>query len=424
MRIKELFTASNFVHLSIFIFFVFGMIFKTSYSVTTVSLLLISIYIIVRYRQDIDFKKGHPIAVVFLLYACTVTIVNLFGWHDARDYEPPLRFFLAVPIVYAMTYIKINRLFIMVCIAIGGIAMSVLAVYQVYELNFARAGVYYIRFGNIGILTAFFCLASFLFIPQNFRSNQQLLLKLLLCLGIVGGVISSVLSETRGGWVLPIFAIPFILFLLFKHSKRIIRDITLMALACSVVMAGLYFTPLTGIQKRISQAITEVEKYGPNQSSSRTSVGARLEMWRLVTQVIQEKPYVGWGVDGYRDRMKQFVQEKQAKSTILHRHPHNEILNEASKRGVFAALWVILGFYIFYFANYSKRLNHPDIAVRYYATLGCLVIMGWFSFGLTDVFLEHSQTISYFIVYMSVFWGGLVQSEKQSQTSDNLSLTS
>ncbi|ETD72649.1 hypothetical protein V757_03085 [Pelistega indica] len=373
-------------------------------------LLLTSIYVVIRYRKDIDFSKGRPLAVIFLLYACVVILANLFGGHGDRDYESPARFLLAIPIVYAMTYIRVNRTFLMVCIALGAIAMGVLAVYQVYDVHYyKRAGLYPIRFGNIGMLVAFFCVAGLIFFPKESSVLKKYLLKSGLLLGVIFGIVASILSGTRGGWLYPLVGIPIISLFLISSSSKILRDLCILFTVTIGLVGFVYLVPNIGIEKRIHQAITEVEKYEPNAKSSLTSIGGRFEMWRLAINLIKEKPFVGWGTDGYRERMKLFVEQKEARSVVLHRHPHNEILNEASKRGIFSSLIVILGFYLYFFSLFVRKYGYPDDSIRCYSILGCLMIAGWVVFGLTDVFLEHHQMIVYFIFYITLFFGGINQ---------------
>lgn len=408
----RLFTPSFFLHLGIFIFFVFGMITKTANTIGVVLLLLTSLYVVIYHYKQIDFRQHRVLVIIFTLYAVAGFIANIVGEHSARDYESGIRFLLVIPIIYTMTYIGINRRVVMWSIALSGIAMGGLACYEVFYLGINRAGLYPIRFGNIGMLTAFFALTSLFFVDKTVRSYRYL--QCLIVLGMFGGFTASILSGTRGGWLFPLVALP-LLGICFAYQFPQARK-GMLALMTLITVGGiaLYMIPGTVVADRVHHAISEVKQYQPNSLSAETSVGARLEMWRVAWLMIQEKPSTGWGIDGYRERTQQFVDSGESVPTILHRHPHNEILNDAVKRGIVSTLILIIGLYIIPFYQFSCRLQQSNYSGKYYALLGLLTISAWVVFGLVDVFLEWNQVILYYLVYISVFWGGEDSSIKRA----------
>lgn len=407
---NRLLNPSVLLHFALFLFFVFGMVVKRADSIGVVLLLLTSLYVVFRDKEHIHFKQHSTLILIFVLYAVVGFLANIVGGHGARDYESGVRFLLAIPIVYAVSHIGVNRRVWMWIVACTGIVMGGWAIYQVFIQGIDRAGEYPIRFGDVGVLTAFLALASLFFVEHKWSFRR--ILQVALVLGVLGGFVASILSGTRGGWLFPIVALPLLVICFAWQSpqarKGILALMALIVAACAV----LYMTPGTGIEGRVHKAVEQFQHYQPNAATSQNSVGSRLEMWRVALIAIQERPWTGWGVDGYRARMTKFVEDGQSIATIQHRHPHNEVLNDAAKRGVVSMLLMVLGLYVYPFYQFARQIRSPLGNVRYHAILGVLFISGWVVFGLTDVFLEWNQVILYYLVYISVFWSGIRNQRK------------
>lgn len=413
MTVHRTISAQLLATIALAIFFILGMVTTKAYSIATALLLLVSLYTVIRYRHQIDWPAEKGLVGIFLLYALIGIITSVIDGHTSRDYESPVRFLLAIPILYAMAYLGINQVWLMLSIALGGIAMMLYGMYDAFALGIDRVGESPIRFGNIGMLTAFFAFISLFFIPAKVQHRH--LLQALLLVGGIGGLIASLLSGTRGGWLLPIAAIPILAICIACQSQKARKAAIAFIIFCCSGIAVLYLIPNTGIASRVQLAVTELKNYQPNSDSANTSVGARLEMWRLAIKAIEEKPWTGWGIKGYRYRIDKFHYDGEGAAVVLyHRHPHNDVLNEAAKRGIFSSIVMIFGLYLFPFWQFAKRIRHPNAQVRYFALLGIVFITAWVMFGLVDSFLEWNQVILYYLIYMSVFWGGMRYEEKRT----------
>lgn len=412
---NRLFSAYSFFHLGLIIFFIAGMSLRmgrvTGYSIGVAILLGVSLYTIIRYRESIDFKADKSIAGIFALYAAIGAMAHIVGHHGMNDFESVIRFILAIPIIYTAIYLGINRLVLMLSIVLGTIVMTYQGYYEVLQLGYTRAGLYPIRFGDIGIMMGFFSFISLFYVPVEYQYRR--VLQILLLIGGVCGVATSVFSGSRGGWLFPPVAI-IILAAAIAYQVPKARKVVLTCLLLGLAgVASIYFTPSTGVQARLTQAVHEAIDYQPNTATANTSIGGRLEMWRLASGLIMEKPLTGWGITGYRNRMEEFYHDGEGAAQISgHRHPHNEILNDAVKRGIPSTIVMVLGLYLFPFIQFFRRLRHPVSGVRYYATMGMAFITGWVVFGWSDVFLEWNQVILYYLIYMAVCWGGMRHEEK------------
>lgn len=398
----------------VFIFFVLGMTILKGYSIASILLAVIAFYFVASSYKQIDFSRSRGMVVIWVAYATVGIIVTALAGHSARDFEQPIRYLLAIPLLYLFIHYGVSRLFIMWCIGLAGVVLGAESLYDIYYLGAARAGLYPIRFGNIGMLMAMFALISLFFIPKDY-ARRRILIALLL-LAVVCGMMASILSETRGGWLLVFTGIPVLAVCLSLQSKRAQRNIVAIVMGGMVSAIILYQIPSTDVQTRITQAVHEVSNYQPNSDSARTSVGARLEMWRLSWIMIQERPLMGWGTSGYKERLKDFVNAKETVPQVQHRHPHNELLNETVKKGVISTIILIFGLYLYPFIQFARRIRSTNDDIRFFAQLGMMVIVAWFTFGLVDVFLEFNHGVLYYLLYMSIFYGGMLHLERQNQT--------
>lgn len=395
--------------LGLAIFLILGMVIDHSYSVGAGLMLLASLYTVIKYRRDIGFKQFKAIPLIWALYALVCIVVVIVGGHTSRDFEPAVRFLSAIPIFYTVIYWGISRVSLLASFALGGIAMGGFALYQRFALHIDRVGEWPIHFGGVGILTAFFCLWSLFFIPE--KSTRPWLWKSALMLGMVGGFVASLLSGSRGGWIFIVVALPIIAYGLNKQSKKAMRTLFTFVVGGVMTSGIIYFIPSTGVADRVQLAIQETSSYHPGEDSALSSIGARLDTWRRSLVLIQERPLTGWGIKGYRARMQQMKEESKDRMWILN-HLHNDMLNDLVKRGIFSLLVLVMGLYIFPCYRFAQQISAKNKDISFFAVLGVLSISAWFIFGLTNNFLERNQMIQYYLVYLSVFFGGMLHLQR------------
>jgi O-antigen ligase len=94
--------------------------------------------------------------------------------------------------------------------------------------------------------------------------------------------------------------------------------------------------------------------------------------------------------------------------TAVYDHPHDEMLDALSSRGLvgLAALLLLFGMPAWLFA---RGLDSPDPA-RVGASLGgLLVCVGFVVFGLSETMLVHSITLGWYVIMTALF---MVTAEK------------
>lgn len=403
------FNASFFIHVALFILFSLGMVIPKGYSWGVGVLLATALYIVVRYRKEIDFKSAKPLVYAFLAYVLVSICINLMAGHPGRDYELDARVLLTIPILYALIYCGFNRIALMLICAVGGIAMGIDAIYEFYVLKVPRVGLYPIRYGYIAAWLAVASLISLVF----FAKSNRIFVSVILLLGIVGGVVAAILSGTRGSWLFLVVACVLLAIYTFVYASKKLRTVIVVIFAMGIVAVTALGMTNNPLSERVVHAAAEVGRYQANHTAAFSSVGMRIELWRLSALIIEAEPLTGIGSDAFRPRIEQFVAEGEAQPYMkILKHTHNDVIDKTVKTGVLSALMMVLCLYVWPFILFFKRLAHPNTEVRYYALSGTLLIIAWIVFGLTDLFLLTNVGAQYYLVSLAIFWAGLQRLEK------------
>lgn len=173
--------------------------------------------------------------------------------------------------------------------------------------------------GNKGMLFGLILLPIFM-------SDMSFKTKALSMIAMLSGISISLISQSRGGWLALVMAIfSMMLFLYrFNHKK-------------SLVVTGLFFSalliviilmaPYHQVDERIVIAYNEIMDYFNDAQGKHTSVGARLELWKISTHMITENFWLGSGWDSF-DQVHHLynLRHPSAEKIRFFGHPHNQFL--------------------------------------------------------------------------------------------------
>lgn len=377
-----------------------ALVVDSGYSIGAALLLLGGLYCAFS-RPRLPLERADQLIIGVLALFGLVSILDI-GIHQAgtRPLDKPVRFVLAGFAFFLVRKYPPRSNWLWAGLGLGGILTALWAGYQKFFLEVDRAGGYthVIQFGNIAMLTGLFCLAGLGWAHTQERRGAWMLF---LLLGAIGGILGSLLSGSRGGWV----GFPLVLFVLYRSyrefiSRRLKVAVPALLVACLIVV---YSVPQFGVQSRVNSAINDVRLY--NQGNSNTSLGARFEMWKGASQLFLEKPIFGWGDSNYEAAMKRLVDEGKANKVVtLFGHPHNEMLNSAAKQGLLGLL-ALLALYLVPLRLFSRGLQSPDLTQRSLATAGTLLPVAYIDFGLSQAFFAHNSGVMIYAFWLVVLWG-------------------
>ena len=393
--------------IAVFLLGAFHLALPSGYSVGAAVLLLMGLYSL---RPLAYFKDRLSTQDLWILAALVIFGLNgIFDavYHQASgsNYDKASRFLLAIPVYFALRKYPPRLEWLWAGLIVGALATFLLASWQVWGLNHARAQghTHPIQFGNLSMLSGFFCLAGLGWATQLPTNKQRTQWFLFLLGGAALGLLSSLLSGSRGGWI----SIPFVALILIKayHSFFSVR-LKLGALFAAVILGfGLYQMPAFKIQQRVHAAFHDIELYQQGQTD--TSLGARFEMWKAALYMAKERPILGWGKDQMQSTMQDLAAQGLADPVIgTFNHAHNEVLDTLAKRGVVGLMALAL-LYLIPIRLFASYLGHPCLATRSLATAGMILPVAYIDFGLSQTFLAHNSGIMVYGFWLLVFWACL-----------------
>lgn len=295
----------------------------------------------------------------------------------------------------------------------GALAMGGIALYERLVLGQARADndMNAIPFGNLSLLLGILSLLAALWCLRHGSARRWSLLVLVL-LAAVAGLLGSVLSGTRGGWV----AVPLLLLLVYRTSQGMVPARVRSGIAAGVLalVLAVILVPQTGVVDRIGLAVSNLQDYWLHESRG-TSVGLRLEMWRAGGMLFLEEPLLGWG-----EGRLELARDKLVAQGLLHPgiqdydQLHSDLIDTTTRRGL-VGLGTLLMLYFVPMWLFWRRMVVPDASpeLRILAATGMIVPIAFIDFGLTQSMLRDVRGLSSYLGLCVVCWALLRHSESR-----------
>jgi O-antigen ligase len=374
---------------AVFLFLVGAMalVVPSGYSIGFYGLSFAGLVIWMFVRNRLLASDAYAFLIPLLVYATGQLAQNLHEQFSWRSVDPFVPFFLLVFGIWLLRRYKPSAHWFWTGLAVGAIGAACFAGYQAMVIG-GRAGGYLhpIMFGNIALLLGVLCMVRALITLEMTWVNA------LMWFGFVSGVMASVWSQTRGGWV----AIVLIFFWILTHATSqwtwLRKLITVTALVGCMGVLGVQLGLNQVIQSRVSVAITETTAFfESNQQDS--PVGSRLAMWRFAMQHIGDAPWVGVGKQGWLALRDQGVANGDLSVTYISSvdHIHNEYLDAVLKHGLIGFCLLLLLYLVPMFQFFRPHLNALNVEVKSLAMAGMVIPMMYMDFGLTQVFLSHNS---------------------------------
>lgn len=350
--------------------------------------------------------------VGFVVFFLLVSL-SLFNSDDTSKAIKKLGRFVHLPLLLPMVLlIRRHKLelgrFILISLMLASLVMFGQACYEIFALNKPRAvgGYHMIVFGDIAILIAMLIVSALIVLIKEWR------LRLLAILAVGLALYASIASGSRGAWVfLPVFLVWIVWAFRSELGKRRIAVIfSLIVLLFSVLIN------INQVKTRIDVAIAEYNSYW-DRSTSGTSIGARLSMWRDSITIWQAHPIVGTGVgDFLGDSIRLYEQgESHLKHTFSHGHSiYFDMLATTGIIGFVAMLAFVFWFpYRMFSAHWHKE---TDNHLRFYALAGMTTVLAFAVFGLTESWLSRNPFVRTYLMFILIFMTSIaVRKDKLKQ---------
>ncbi|GGY55123.1 O-antigen ligase family protein [Pseudoduganella albidiflava] len=315
-----------------------------------------------------------------------------------RSWEKPSRMLLAVTALIAVLACRPSRMALWWGLIGGTVGGACVAGYQRWVLHIDRPGglMNAITFGDIVLCMGLMCLAGVL----DFRGRQRIWP----AVGVVAGLIGMLATGTRGGWVAIAFAA--LLFLKYGHYLRGRFAKGAVALV-AVLMIGGYFVPQTGMSERVEQGISDVRTYFTGGSAF-TNVGVRLELWKGAVLLATRHPWAPSSQEQVKAELGELVAAGTLQPFVLEvEHFHNDALQALVFGGVLGlACWfgTLLLPFLFFLRLLNAHESAPPALVAP-ALAGLLLVLSYFSFGLTEVIFWSVRGAMFYVLMLFVVMG-------------------
>lgn len=377
------------------------------YSIPLVMLALLLPVCFLSWSRSWNPRLSSPVVVLvpagcLMLFALIWLVVA--DWHGETSSAMKLVWpaFLATPCLLVLMMFPPSQVWLWLGLAMGGMSCGGLSLVQRWVMGYARAfgpdPLHPILFGNFSLLMSCFCLAGLGW--AWIQPRRRLWISLLLS-GAAGGLLASILSGTRGGWVIwP--GLLLVLFLVYGDlvSRRFCAWVVLgmVVLACLAV-----WIPQTGVKARLDLGIEHVSRYLSGERGVET--GARVEIWRGATQLVVEQPLLGWGDTHYHRELARLGEKGLVDPGVANYwHAHSDLLDAWVRRGVggFLALLMV---YALPLVAFLSGIRDTDLGRRSLVACGLLLGVGLFGFGLSYSFMVYPVGIALYTSWLCLFWG-------------------
>lgn len=257
-------------------------------------------------------------------------------------------------------------------------------------------GINAIPFGNLSLVLGVLSLVWAL------RRSQM---PLLFGAAALAGLVASLLSGTRGGWVtLPVVAV--VLFLCQGAEIRRLWSAWLLP-ARLLTVAGVALFAAFAVWQVLPRAIALVDDLRGyvGQDVTRTSVGLRLDMWHAAWTLFLQKPLLGWGEGAMMPELRRLIAagELNEQARYFGFQLHSDVLDTLARRGLLGLITLLL-MYAVPLAGFVRRLKCADVDVRTFALAGTLVVLMFAGFGLTQSQFRDERSFAAYLVLVVTCW--------------------
>ncbi|HLR16976.1 MAG TPA: O-antigen ligase [Alcanivoracaceae bacterium] len=357
-------------------------------------------------------KADRWFIAIFLLFATLWLADAVLLKGDSSSIEKSFRFLTSGTVFLLLLKHSWKKIFLW----LGVVGGSIGALGQIFweraiqGLDRADGIMNAIQFGGLSMLLAFLCLAGLGWAVTRERKGAWVFL---LLLGFVAGVLASFWSGSRGAWLgIPVgLAILYYVYKPWLRGKYIYGGIALLV----GLLAIMLMVPQVGVQERWNSAVEDVNIY-MQDTSIQTSNGGRLELWKASYHMIIEHPWLGVGDTGFVETVDQLAEDGKVAAYITEfSHAHNEFLDVFAKRGIFAALSLLL-LYLMPPLLFVRQLNTLNMEQRAYVAGGLMVSALVMTFGLTQAFMTgHNSGLMIFVAYNLIFYAAFKDSLEEAK---------
>jgi O-antigen ligase len=296
--------------------------------------------------------------------------------------------------------------------AVAGPVLAFQAWYQVDVLHkgFADGAYHKIVFGDMAMLAAVLALLGACCVA-NSRLKQFAFVT-----GAAAAIYASVLSGTRGAWILlPLLGA----FVLWLYRRQLTRR-AWAGVAAMVLLFGFAAANTDTVRSGLESGAADLRTF-MTAPAAETSWGIRLNLWRNSLFILKDSPLLGTGLGDFQHDMVAMTKDGRSLNPYVagFSHAHSIYFHALATSGLlgFAALVIAL-FYLPF--RYFHRHWSPaaDPMVRFYSLGGMISLASFAVFGFSEGWLARNPFVVAYVMCMLVFMGGLANTLAKTARQD------
>lgn len=410
------------INLGLFLAGALPIVVHSGYMVSIVLLTLIALPFLFRRQTYTLTSWQRRIVAVFLFYFAIQAFSTFTDTHwSARNFDVPSRAIMGVVIFLLLIQRKLSFLAIGYGTGLGAILGVVLAVYQKFYLGYERAfsDRMPIQIGDISMTLGLISLCFLFYFIKKGQTKSIVLFSIATLSGLMG----SLLSGSRGGWIL----LPVILVVFFiMHRDYLTKKAKLYLSVSMVCILLISLIPQVGVTKRIHQGYADLYSFYTKawQGGKGNSLGTRLLLWENAIDSIKEKPLLGWGKYGIDEYLKAKLAKGEITKNIYqvqkYSHAHNQFLQELMTKGLLGLI-AFLGILLVPLRVFRKAFINNSLEVKAVAASGVMLVLSSIDYCLSQAFFMHNSGMSFYMVFMAILLG-VVLNNNTIKIKDNLSI--
>jgi len=151
-------------------------------------------------------------------------------------------------------------------------------------------------------------------------------------------------------------------------------------------------------------------------SIANTSLGGRFELWRSAWRLFREHPWFGVGTGAFQAKTRQMISAGVIAPFVdIYDHPHNDYLDALASRGIIGLVVLLAVFMLpaWFFIRATRKPERENHAV---GLAGLLSVAGFAIFAMTDTIFLHSMMITWYVIYVALFYA-LLDAQADSQAT-------
>lgn len=345
-------------------------------------------------QRDTLFRPANAVLAAFAFNLAAAALSLLLTRFQLRSLDNPIRELLAITVIGLIVLHRPRSEMLWYGLFAGTIGAAGLAVFQRLALGMERSTGFNlaIMFGDIAVTMGLMALASI-----NLFARTRL--AVLPYVAFLAGLLTSVLSASRGGWItLVVCMIP-----LYACAELEARRRLAYIFGMGLVLFGATLAiPQLQVIQRFNEVVLNVNQY--LLGNVNTSVGARFEMWKGAWLMFVEHPLMGVGRAGFNEGLNALIARGMLDPAVrIYHHAHNDILQALATQGMLGI--VALG--ALYFAPlrfFVQRWRQQD-AAQPYALAGILLVLSYIICGMTQVMFAHHLGTAFYAATVGVLVG-------------------